>query len=176
MRCGGTPPRGKWKDDTMNDRKCTHCGAPLPEPRNPLPTVDAVIFDPSLGVVLVERANPPLGWALPGGFVDRGETCEQAAVREVREETALRVVLTGLLGVYSDPARDPRGHTLSVVYTAQAANPADLRGGDDARSARFFPLGELPPLAFDHARILEDFARDLGRRNPGPASPGLAGS
>ncbi len=147
---------------------CAQCGAALPGMRNPLPTVDAVIFDPARGVLLVERANPPLGWALPGGFVDRGETCEQAALREVREETGLSVVLTALLGVYSDPARDPRQHTLSVVYTAQAADLDALRAGDDAKNARFFPLESLPPLAFDHARILADFVHGLRAVNPRP--------
>lgn len=155
---------------------CAHCGAALPGMRNPLPTVDAVIFDPARGVLLVERANPPLGWALPGGFVDVGETCEQAAVREVREETGLAVTLTSLLGVYSDPARDPRQHTLSVVYTAQAADLAALCAGDDAKTARFFPLTALPALAFDHSRILEDFVHGLKGINPCPPGPVPAGS
>lgn len=148
-------------------RTCPNCGAPLPASRNPLPTVDAVIFEPARGVLLIERANPPLGWALPGGFVDQGEFCEQAAVREIREETGLEVVLTGLLGVYSAPDRDPRQQTLSVVYTAQARDLAALAAGDDAASARFFPLDGLPELAFDHALILEDFARSLPRPRPG---------
>lgn len=147
---------------------CAQCGAALPGMRNPAPTVDAVIFDPAQGVLLVERANPPLGWALPGGFVDYGETCEQAAVREVREETGLNVTLTSILGVYSDPARDPRQHTMSVVYTAQAADLGALQAGDDAKTARFFPLGSLPPLAFDHARILADFVHGLTSINPCP--------
>lgn len=134
--------------------------------RNPLPTVDVLIHQPGRGVVLVERKNPPPGWALPGGFVDYGETCEAAAVREAREETGLDVVLTGLLGVYSDPARDPRQHTLSVVYTGQARDLSALSAGDDAAQARFFALDALPPLAFDHARILDDFIRQLARLNP----------
>ena len=82
-------------------------------PRNPTPTVDIIIYAPGRGIVLVERKNPPLGWALPGGFVEYGESCEAAAVREAKEETGLDVVLTGLVGVYSDPARDPRGHTMA---------------------------------------------------------------
>lgn len=134
--------------------------------RNPLPTVDVLIHLPGRGVVLVERKNPPPGWALPGGFVDYGETCEAAAVREAREETGLDVVLTGLLGVYSDPARDPRHHTLSVVYTGQARDLSALSAGDDAAQARLFALDALPPLAFDHARILDDFIRQLARLNP----------
>ena len=134
--------------------------------RNPLPTVDVLIFEAGRGVVLVERKNPPPGWALPGGFVDYGETCEAAAVREVLEETGLDVVLTGLLGVYSDPARDPRGHTLSVVYTGQAKDMARLQGGDDAARASLFRLDALPPLAFDHDRIVQDFITRLGRLSP----------
>ncbi|NJB67100.1 8-oxo-dGTP diphosphatase [Desulfobaculum xiamenense] len=145
---------------------CPHCGGVIEEYCNPVPTVDVVIHEPGLGIVLVERKNPPSGWALPGGFVDCGETVEQAAVREAYEETGLHVELTGLLGVYSDPARDPRMHTLSVVFTGRTADPDALCAGDDAGAASFFPLESLPtPLAFDHARIIEDFrARLVGRR------------
>jgi 8-oxo-dGTP diphosphatase len=128
--------------------------------------VDVLIYEAGRGVVLVERRNPPPGWALPGGFVDYGETCEAAAVREAREETGLDVVLTGLFGVYSDPARDPRGHSLSVVYTGQAKDMARLQGGDDAARAVVFPLDALPPLAFDHERIIQDFITRLGRLSP----------
>jgi len=135
-------------------------------PRNPAPTVDVVIHAAGRGIVLVERKNPPPGWALPGGFVDYGETCEAAAVREALEETGLEVVLTGLLGVYSDPARDPRGHTMSVVYTAQALDPGRLKAGDDAGKAAFFALDALPPLAFDHGRIVRDFIAGLARLRP----------
>lgn len=133
---------------------------------NPVPTVDVVILLPGQGVVLVERRNPPLGFALPGGFVDYGETVEAAAVREAREETGLAVTLTGLLGVYSHPSRDRRLHTVSTVFTAQAADPAALRAGDDAAAVRVFPLDGLPELAFDHARIVEDFARRIRRLSP----------
>lgn len=143
---------------------CPHCGRDAPRQRNPFPTVDVVVYDPARGVVLVERANPPHGWALPGGFVDLGESVPAAAVREAREETGLDVVLTGLVGVYSDPGRDPRFQTMSVVYAAQARDPLALRAGDDAARARFWPLDGLPaPLAFDHARILDDFAAALAR-------------
>jgi 8-oxo-dGTP diphosphatase len=135
-------------------------------PRNPAPTVDVVIFAAGRGIVLVERKNPPPGWALPGGFVDYGETCETAAVREAKEETGLDVVLTGILGVYSDPARDPRGHTMSVAYTAQAVDLAALKGGDDARRAVLYPLDALPPLAFDHGKIVQDFIAGLARLAP----------
>lgn len=141
-------------------RPCPHCGGEIEIYRNPTPTVDVVILvdtPDGEGVVLIERSNPPLGWALPGGFVDYGETCEQAAVREMKEETGLDVTLTGLLGVYSDPARDPRQHTMSVVYTGLPVDPSALAAGDDAARAEIFPLGKWPDLAFDHAEILADF-------------------
>lgn len=126
-------------------------------PRNPFPTVDVVV-ETDGGVVLVERRNPPRGWALPGGFVDYGETVEDAARREVREETGLEVELTALLGVYSDPARDPRQHNLSVVYVGRAHGTP--RGGDDAARAEVFDPEALPaPLCFDHERILADYRR-----------------
>lgn len=155
----------------MESRKpCPHCGGELVAHChcNPLPTVDVVILVPGNAsgddaVVLVNRANPPLGWALPGGFVDCGETCEQAAVRECREETGLDVILTGLLGVYSDPARDPRHHTMSVVYTGLARDMEALRAGDDAGDVRLFSLDRLPRTAFDHDRILADFLARLAR-------------
>lgn len=136
---------------------CPHCGRPVPVYRNPVPTVDVVVHDSEKGVLLIERRNPPHGWALPGGFVDYGETVEAAAVREAAEETGLDVELTGLLGVYSDPERDPRMHTMSTVFTARALDVSALKAGDDAAEVRFFPLDALPALAFDHARILEDF-------------------
>ncbi len=142
------------------------------QPRNPAPTVDILIFAAGRGIVLVERRNPPSGWALPGGFVDYGETCEAAAVREAKEETGLDVALTGLLGVYSDPARDPRGHTMSVVYTAQALDLAALKGGDDAARAALFPLDGLPELAFDHGLIVQDFIAGLKRLAPRGGRPG----
>jgi 8-oxo-dGTP diphosphatase len=109
--------------------------------------------------VLVERRFPPPGWALPGGFVEAGETVAAAARREIREETGLEVELVALLGVYSDPRRDPRGlHTIGTVFVGRAAG--EPRGGDDAAQARVFALDALPaPLAFDHATILEDYRR-----------------
>src|SRR5262245_51372393 len=120
-------------------------------------TVDLIIRaqDDPERIVLVRRAHPPEGWALPGGFVDAGETVEAAAVREAREETGLEVALDRQFHVYSDPSRDPRGHTVSVVFLAHASG--EPVGGDDAAQARLFPLGGLPgPLAFDHAAILDD--------------------
>jgi len=149
---------------------CPHCGEPVTMYRNPTPTVDVVILVPGGadgedGVVLIERKNPPHGWALPGGYVDYGETCETAAVREMKEETGLDVVLTGVLGVYSDPKRDARHHTMSVVYTAVPRDASVLEAGDDAGEARVFPLGRWPELAFDHGQILDDFMRRHSRLN-----------
>ncbi|WP_319542738.1 NUDIX hydrolase [uncultured Pseudodesulfovibrio sp.] len=145
-------------------RSCPHCGKDIEVYRNPTPTVDVVILMPSSdgdGVVLVERRNPPLGWALPGGFVDYGESCEAAAVREMKEETGLDVELVGLLGVYSDPARDTRQHTMSVVYIGVPIDPSAMVAGDDALRAEVFPLGKWPELAFDHTKILSDFMAHL---------------
>lgn len=132
----------------------------MAQPRSPAPTVDVVIALPGDRVVLVSRRYPPLGWALPGGFVDEGETVEAAAVREAREETGLQVTLTALLGVYSDPRRDARRHTMSTVFLGRAAG--EPTGGDDAALARAFAWGALPaPLCFDHAEILADARRFL---------------
>lgn len=132
--------------------------------RNPFPTAD-VIIEVGDRIVLVRRRNPPEGWALPGGFVETGETVETAAVREAAEETGLKVTLTALLGVYSDPSRDPRFHTVSTVYVGRAEGVP--RGGDDAAEARLFAEGDLPaPIAFDHGTILADYFRykRTGRR------------
>lgn len=132
----------------------------MPIPVTPLIAVDIIIeLDdrPERPIVLIERRNPPHGWALPGGFVDVGETLEHAAAREAEEETALKVELKVLLGCYSNPARDPRGHTVSAVYVAQASGKP--RAGDDAGEAQVFDPVKLPPLAFDHALILADYLR-----------------
>jgi 8-oxo-dGTP diphosphatase len=126
-------------------------------PRNPRPTVDVVI-EVAGGIVLIRRRNPPEGWAIPGGFVDDGERVEDAARREMREETGLEVELLDVLGVYSDPARDPRGHTISTVYVGRAGGTP--RGDDDAAEAAVFTEDTLPaPIAFDHATILADYFR-----------------
>ena len=122
--------------------------------RNPTPTVDIIIYKEE-NILLIKRKNPPYGWALPGGFVDEGETVEQAAVREAKEETDLDVELEELLYVYSDPQRDPRQHTLSVVFTAQA--DGEPKAADDATDLGYFSLDALPALVFDHARITNDF-------------------
>jgi 8-oxo-dGTP diphosphatase len=126
----------------------------IEKPQTPLLTVD-VIVEVDGGVVLIERRNAPEGWALPGGFVDVGESVERAAVREAREETSLDVLLEEQFLVYSDPSRDARGHTASVVFFARAAGVP--KGADDAKRAQVFRWDALPsPLCFDHAVILRD--------------------
>ena len=121
---------------------------------NPIPTVD-VIIRAGGGIVLVSRRNPPLGWALPGGFVDAGETLEAAAEREALEETGLAVRLVRQFHTYSDPARDPRRHTISTVFVADAEGVPVA--GDDAAEARVFAPSQLPTLVFDHAQIIADY-------------------
>ncbi|MHB8492852.1 MAG: NUDIX domain-containing protein [Solirubrobacteraceae bacterium] len=109
-------------------------------------------------VLLIERAHAPFAgcWALPGGFVDEGECAAQAAPRELAEETGLELAVgeMELLGVFDTPARDPRGWSVSVVYRALLAGTPAVRGGDDAAAARWWPVAELPELAFDHALII----------------------
>lgn len=137
---------------------CPHCAKTLDEWKQPKLTVDVIVENAAGHVLLVDRKNPPHGWAIPGGFVDYGETLETAAVREIREETGLEVTLTAQFHTYSDPRRDPRHHTVTTVFLGQAdGEPA---GADDALEARFFPLASLPsPLAFDHRDVLRDFER-----------------
>jgi 8-oxo-dGTP diphosphatase len=133
------------------------------EYENPTPTVDCIIQvsrpdapSEQRGIVLIRRKNAPIGWALPGGFVDRGEPLHHAAVREAKEETGLDVELIEQFFTYSDPKRDPRMHTISTVYIGRAG--AEPVGSDDAAEARVFPLDALPSdLCFDHGRILADY-------------------
>ena len=135
---------------------CPRCGARIKEYRNPLLTVDIIIELPGERVVLIERRNPPPGWALPGGFVDYGETLEHAAMREAEEETSLRLDSIVQFRAYSDPDRDPRHHTVTVVFVAMAAG--EPAAGDDARNVGIFKLGDLPQdMAFDHGKILADY-------------------
>ena len=131
----------------------------MPAPVTPLLTADAVILDHVRGVALIRRGRPPFQgrWALPGGFVEIGESCEAACVREAREETGLEVEPVELLGVYSGPGRDPRGHTVSTVYLCRVTGGA-IAGGDDAAEARWFAGLAGIELAFDHERILADAA------------------
>jgi 8-oxo-dGTP diphosphatase len=129
----------------------------MPRPNCP-PIAADVIIEIDNKIVLIDRKNFPFGWAIPGGFVDFGETVEQAAIREAKEETSLEVELRALLGIYSRPDRDPRGHTISVVYIGRSS--AVPKGADDAKAAALFSLDQLPALlAFDHAEILEDYRR-----------------
>jgi 8-oxo-dGTP diphosphatase len=124
------------------------------------PLAADVIGEIGSQIVLIERKNFPFGWAIPGGFVDFGETVEQAAVREFREETSLGVDLRALLGVYSRPNRDPRGQTVTLVYVGRAKGY--LRAADDAMSVALFDPNSPPsPLAFDHAEILRDYCHFL---------------
>jgi ADP-ribose pyrophosphatase YjhB (NUDIX family) len=132
----------------------------LDKHRNPYPTVDIIIeiprSDGRQGIILIKRKNPPPGWALPGGFVDYGESLEQAAVREAREETTLDIRLVGQFHTYSEPSRDPRFHTISTVFIAQAEGRP--KAEDDAAEIGIFTADDLPqPLAFDHAAVLADY-------------------
>lgn len=140
---------------SYNALTCPSCGEEVKRYRNPFPTVD-IIIEIQDGIVLIERKNPPHGWALPGGFVDYGESLETAAVREAREETSLEVTNLRLLGCYSDPGRDERMHTISTVYIADGCG--QLQAADDAVDVGIFQLNKLPEkLCFDHAEILEDY-------------------
>lgn len=134
--------------------QCPHCKAEIESHRNPTPTVD-IIIEIGEQIVLIERKNPPYGWALPGGFVDYGESYETAALREAEEETSLKVIGLRQFHTYSEPDRDPRGHTASTVFIG--TSDGSPRAGDDAVRAELFGQDTLPTLAFDHARILADY-------------------
>lgn len=130
------------------------------KPVTPLLTVDAlIVFEGKL--VLIQRKNPPFKdcFALPGGFVEVGETVEEAVIREAKEETGLDIKLLKLLGVYSDPLRDPRGHTVSVCYLAKGSGT--LKADSDAKDIGLFGLDEIPELAFDHNRIINNVKSDI---------------
>jgi ADP-ribose pyrophosphatase YjhB (NUDIX family) len=146
---------------------CPNCGKVVERYRNPFPTVDIIIEidsshtkGPPAGsgpsIVLIRRKNPPSGWAIPGGFVDYGESLESAARREAVEETSLEVELLYQLGAYSDPSRDPRHHTISVVFVGRSTGTP--KAADDAAEIGIFDQTSLPdPLAFDHKKILSDY-------------------
>jgi len=145
---------------------CPHCGGELSFYHNPTPTVDIVIEVESGGILLIMRKNEPVGWALPGGFVDYGESLEDAAVREAKEETSLDVVLTGQLHTYSRPDRDPRQHTISTVFTARGRGIP--RAADDAADIGVFTERTLPEsIMFDHREILADYFRTVKGKERG---------
>jgi len=136
--------------------RCPHCQNEVEIYRNPIPTVDIIIEIESKGIVLIKRKNPPHGWALPGGFVDYGESLEEAAVREAKEETDLDVKLIEQFHTYSDPKRDPRHHSISTVYIARTKGIPYAK--DDAIEIGIFNESNLPDeIAFDHRSILKDY-------------------
>jgi ADP-ribose pyrophosphatase YjhB (NUDIX family) len=140
----------------------------MKEYKNPVPTVDIIIEiqreDGKEGIVLIKRKNPPHGWAIPGGFVDYGESLEEAAVREAKEETSLDVQLKKQLHTYSDPDRDPRQHTISTVFVASARGRP--KAEDDAQEIGIFTKEEINfSLAFDHNKILTDYFEQIKEKN-----------
>jgi ADP-ribose pyrophosphatase YjhB (NUDIX family) len=140
---------------------CPFCGKGVKRYINPFPTVD-IIIEAKGGIILIKRKNPPHGWALPGGFVDYGESLENAAIREAKEETSLDVRLISQLGAYSDPDRDPRHHTISVVFRAVAQGQPIA--ADDAVDIGIFNHNSLPEnIVFDHAQIINDYFHSLSR-------------
>ena len=139
----------------MRDVSCPHCNQTFEMYDNPAPVADTII-EVEDKIVLIKRKFGPFGWAIPGGFVDYAESVESAAVREAKEETSLDVQLTHLLGVYSEPSRDPRSHTISTVFIATASGTPVA--GDDAAEAELFTKDTLPsPIVFDHAAVLKDY-------------------
>lgn len=142
----------------------------MTKPVTPLLAADAIIElvnEPGRPIVLIERKNPPYGWAIPGGFVDVGETVEAASIREAKEETSLDVELVSLLGIYSNPSRDSRGHTVTAIYVATSTGSPVA--ADDAKRVGIFLPDQWPtPLAFDHRLVLEDYRRF---RETGQAAP-----
>ncbi len=127
----------------------------MPVYKNPYPTVD-IIIEYKDGIVLIKRKNPPLGWAIPGGFVDYGESLYDAAIREAKEETSLNIKLIEQFYTYSRPDRDPRFHTISTVFIAKGSGK--LKGMDDAREAKVFSKKDLPnEIVFDHLEIISDY-------------------
>ena len=139
----------------MRYGKCPRCGAEI-RPGNPFPTVDIIIEIEDKGIILIQRKNPPYGWAIPGGFVDYGESLEKAAVREALEETSLKVELVRQFHVYSAPDRDPRQHTIATVFIAKGTGVPVA--ADDAQEVGIFTKETLPAeMAFDHRKIMEDY-------------------
>jgi ADP-ribose pyrophosphatase YjhB (NUDIX family) len=138
--------------------RCPQCKKEIEVYQNPIPTVDIIIEIEPKGIVLIKRKNPPHGWAIPGGFVDYGESLEEAAIREAKEETNLDVKLVRQFHTYSDPKRDPRHHSISTVYIAKGKG--DPKAKDDALEIKIFDESTLPDkIAFDHRLILKDYFR-----------------
>lgn len=136
--------------------QCPKCKNEIEVYQNPVPTVDIIIEIESKGIILIKRKNPPYGWAIPGGFVDYGESLEEAAVREAKEETNLDVKLIKQFHTYSDPKRDPRHHSISTVYIAKGKGIPQAK--DDALEIETFDESNLPDeIAFDHRSILSDY-------------------
>ncbi len=136
-------------------RSCPNCGYITEEYMNPKPTVD-ILVDYGGKALLIRRKNPPYGWAIPGGYIDYGESAEDAAIREIREEAGIEVTGLAQFHTYSNPGRDPRHHTITLVFTAESADTP--RAGDDAEAYGLFGEHELPsPLVFDHAKVLADY-------------------
>ena len=151
---------------TKIKKSCPNCGMELESYHNPTPTVDIIIEVEGGGIVLIMRKNEPIGWAIPGGFVDYGESLENAAIREAKEETSLDVTLTGQLHTYSKPDRDPRQHTISTVFTAEGRGTP--KAADDAAEIEIFAENTLPePIMFDHREILSDYFRMVRNRGEG---------
>jgi len=136
--------------------RCPKCKEEIEVYQNPIPTVDIIIEIESNGIVLIKRKNPPYGWAIPGGFVDYGESLEEATIREAKEETNLDVKIVRQFHTYSHPKRDPRHHNISTVYIAKAEGIPQAK--DDALEIGMFNESNLPDqIAFDHRSILRDY-------------------
>ena len=150
--------------------QCPKCGNEIEVYQNPIPTVDIIIETAPNRIVLIKRKNPPYGWAIPGGFVDYGESLEDAAVREAKEETNLDVKLIKQFHTYSDPKRDPRHHSISTVYIAKAKGVPKAK--DDALEIGIFDESNLPDdLAFDHRLILKDYFEKKVLSHSAPLNP-----
>ncbi|RMF95779.1 MAG: NUDIX hydrolase [Candidatus Schekmanbacteria bacterium] len=143
--------------------ECPNCGTKVRDFKNPVPTVDIIIEVEEEGkkkIVLIKRKNPPYGWAIPGGYVDYGESLEDCAIREAKEETSLDVELIRQFHAYSDPSRDERQHNISIVFIAKKKG-GRLSASSDAEDAQLFDEMTLPDeIAFDHKKILEDYFED----------------
>lgn len=143
-------------------KSCPHCGAQIELYRNPVPTVDIIIETDEGKIILIKRKNEPLGWAIPGGFVDYGESLEDAAIREAKEETSLDVTLRGQMHTFSRPDRDPRQHTISTVFIAHGIGRP--RAADDAVAIGCFTKDTLPDhIVFDHREILSHYFKQSGK-------------